>query len=65
MLNAEGPVLENCASAISAKLLNLDSHGMGAHLVFECQALQGLHDEDPDLVGEHAVTLVKVMWQAD
>jgi len=65
MLNAEGPVLENCASAISAKLLNFGQPWDGCHLVFECQALQGLHDEDPDLVGEHAVTLVEFMWQAD
>ena len=35
------------------------------HLVFECQPLHGVRDKFPDLFKEHAVTMVKFMWQAD
>jgi len=35
------------------------------HLVLRCQQLQGVRDKFRDLFEEHAVTVVKFMWQAD
>ena len=35
------------------------------HLMFECPALQGLRDRYSGLIGDHAATMLQLMWQHD
>ena len=45
---------------------NVGQPGDDYHLVFECRGLQlSLRDRYPGLFGQHAGTMVQLMWQAD